>query len=115
MARERLGKQLKHAWNAFVADRQATSLRNTSRVSPWYGPSMGRPDTNRLRHVSDKTVLTAIYVRMAVDASSVDFRHVRLDDDEQYKETMKSGLNDCLSVEANIDQASADFFLNLYM
>lgn len=115
MARERIGKQLRHAWNAFVADRQATSLRSTSRVSPWYGPSMGRPDTNRFRHVNDKTLLTAIYVRMAVDAAGVEFRHVRLDEDEQYKETIKSGLNECLSVEANIDQASAAFFLDVYM
>ena len=115
MARERIGKQLRHAWNAFVADRQSTSLRNSSNVSPWYGPSMGRPDTNRMRHVNDKTLLTAIYVRMAVDAAGVEFRHVRLDDDEQYKETIRSGLNECLSVEANIDQASAAFFLDVYM
>ena len=115
MARERFGKQLRHAWNAFVADRQATSLRDTSRVSPWYGPSNGRPDTNRMRHINDKTLLTAIYVRMAVDAAGVEFRHVRLDENEQYKETIKSGLNECLSVEANIDQAAADFFLDVYM
>jgi len=115
MARERLGKQLRHAWNAFVADRQATSLRNSSSVSPWYGPSYGRPDSNRMRHINDKTLLTAIYVRMAVDAASVEFRHVRLDEEGQYEKELKSGLNECLSVEANIDQAAAAFFIDVYM
>lgn len=112
----RIGKQLRHAWNAFVADREATSLRNRSNVEPWYGSAWARnPSANRLRHVNDKTVLTAIYVRMAVDASNVDFRHVRLDENEQYKEGIKSYFNECLSVEANLDQASVAFFLDVYM
>lgn len=112
----RFGAKLAHAWNAFTADREATSLRNTQRVSPWYGSSSGsRPDMRRMRHVSDKTILTAVFVRMAVDAAGVDFRHVRLNEDDQYQEIIKSYLNDCLTVEANIDQAAAAFFLDIYM
>ena len=112
----RFGTQLRHAWNAFVADRQATSLRNTARVEPWYGTPWGRrPDSTRFRHASDKTILTAVYVRMGVDAAGVDFRHVRLNEEGQYKEDIKSNFNECLSVEANIDQAAAAFFLDVYM
>src|SRR4051812_22405680 len=112
----RLGAQLRHAWNAFVADREATSLRRNQKFDPFYGRSIGgRPDIRRLRHVNDKTILTAVYVRMAVDAAGVDFRHVRLNEDGKYKEDIKSNLNDCLSVQANIDQASAVFFMDIYM
>lgn len=116
MARDRFGKQLRHAWNAFVSDRQQTSQRRSQNVEPWYGSPHGRrADVTRLRHVNDKTILTAVYVRMAVDASGVEFRHVRLNPDGQYKEDIRSGLNECLSVEANIDQAAAAFFLDVYM
>lgn len=112
----RFGTQLRHAWNAFTSDREATSLRNNQRVSPWYGSSSNsNPNQRRMRHVNDKTILTAVYVRMAVDATGVDFRHIRVDENGQYKEDMKSYLNECLSVEANIDQAAAAFFMDIYM
>jgi hypothetical protein len=116
MARSRFGKQLRHAWNAFVADREATSIANQNQYSRFYGNASGRnPSSVRLKNASDKTILTAIYTRMAVDAASVDFRHVRLDEEGQYKSDIKSNLNDCLSVEANLDQASIAFFLDVYL
>jgi hypothetical protein len=117
MARKqsRLGKSLRHAWNAFVADREATSFAKENGYSRYYGGGGYNPSSTRLRHASDKTILTAIYTRMAVDAAGVDFRHVRRDDDGQYKEDMKSYLNDCLSVEANIDQSPFAFFVDVYL
>lgn len=112
----RFGTQLRHAWNAFVADRELQSNANDGGYSPYYGSGRGyNSSTVRLRHASDKTILTALYTRMAVDASGVDFRHVRLDKDGQYVEDIKSNLNECLSVEANIDQASIAFFLDVYL
>lgn len=114
MARSRLGAQLRHAWNAFVADREATAVASAGNYSRYFGGS-NNPSVNRLRHASDKTILTAIYTRMAIDAAGVDFRHVRLDDDGQYKEDIKSNFNDCLTVEANIDQAAFAFFLDVYL
>lgn len=111
----RLGKQLRHAWNAFVADQELQSRANDNSFSPYYGRGGYNSSTVRLRHASDKTILTALYTRMAVDAAGVDFRHVRLDEDGQYKEDIKSNLNECLSVEANIDQASIAFFLDVYL
>src|SRR4249920_2544987 len=117
MARKqsRLGKSLRHAWNAFVADREATSFAKENGYSRYYGSGGYNPSSTRLRHASDKTILTAIYTRMAVDAAGVDFRHIRRDEDGQYKEDMKSFLNDCLSVETNIDQSPFAFFVDVYL
>ena len=72
--RSRLGKQLRHAWNAFVADQEAASIATDGNFSRYFGRSGNNPSSVRLRHASDKTILTAIYTRMAVDAASVDFR-----------------------------------------
>ena len=113
--RSRLGKQLRHAWNAFVADQEAASIATDGNFSRYFGRSGNNPSSVRLRHASDKTILTAIYTRMAVDAASVDFRHVRKDEDGQYKEDIPSHFNDCLSIEANIDQSAIAFFLDVYL
>lgn len=116
MARSRIGKSLRHAWNAFVADREDTVFARENQFSRFYGQSSGRPSGSvALRQASDKTILTAIYVKIAVDAAGAEFRHIRTDDDGLYKEDIKSGLNDCLTVEANIDQASIAFFLDIYL
>lgn len=113
----RLGTQLRHAWNAFVNDRQQESVAQENQYNRYFGRGVGNynPSSIRLRHASDKTILTAIYTRMAVDAAGVDFHHVRLDEDGQYKEDIPSYLNDCLQIEANIDQAAAAFFLDVYL
>lgn len=115
MARRSFGAQLKHAWNAFVSDRAAESFARDNQYSRYYGSGGGAVGAvTPMRNVSDKTILMAIYTRMAVDAAGVDFRHVRLNEFGQYKEDIKSNLNDCLTVEANIDQASIAFFLDVY-
>ncbi len=112
----RLGTSLRHAWNAFVADRESQSIASANQYSPYYGRQSGKnPNAVRMRYANDRTILTSIYTRMAVDAAGVEFRHVRLDDNGQYKEELKSFLNDCLTVEANIDQASIAFFLDVYL
>lgn len=115
MARRRIGKSLKHAWNAFVSDREESAIAVDSGYSRFYGSSTYNPQSTRMRHASDKTILTSILVRLAVDAAGVDFRHIRLDEDGQYKEEIKSNFNECLSVEANLDQSAQDFFIDVYL
>jgi hypothetical protein len=116
MARPRsLGKQLKHAWNAFVSDRQDATIANNNSFSRYYGRSGQQAGSVRLRHAQDKTILTAIYTRLAIDAAGVDFRHVRKDDNGQYKEDIDSNLNQCLTLEANIDQSALALFLDVYL
>lgn len=91
--------RLKHGWNAFINGDQVTG----SRVS--YGASYGtRPDRVRFTRGNEKSIITAIYNRIAVDAASIDIEHVRLDEQGRFLEPMKSGLNECLTLSANVDQ-----------
>jgi hypothetical protein len=114
-SRSRLGKQLRHAWNAFVSDREDASIAANNSYSRYFGRSGQQSGSVRLRHASDKTILTAIYTRMAIDAAGVDFRHVRKDENGQYKEDIDSNFNQCLTIEANIDQSPLAFFLDVYL
>jgi len=101
------GKRLSHAWNAFTGD-------NTNGYS--LGPAYGiRPDRPRLRVSSEKTTIASIYTKMAMDASSNSIRHVRLDDNERYLETLPTGLNNCLTLESNIDQIAQALFQDVFL
>lgn len=100
----KLGSALKHAWNVFS---------NQDPYQP-YAPYVGsygstgsyRPDRRRLRIANDRSIISSIYTRLSIDVASVDMRHVRLDDQDRYLEDIDSGLNNCLTVEANLDQAA---------
>ena len=96
--------RLKHSWNAFLALES-----NFGQV--WNdGPSYSsRPDRNRLRMTNERSIIASIYTRMGIDVAAVDIKHVKLDKNGRYMDDVKSGLNDCLSVEANIDQAGRAF------
>lgn len=101
--------KLKHAWNAFGD--QDDSFRTS--YSDW-GSSYGiRPDRPRLRVSNERSIISAIYMRLAIDVASIDLRHVRLDEQDRYIEDIKtSGLSNCLSLEANIDQAAQAFIVD---
>jgi Phage portal protein len=99
--------RLAHAWNAFVFQEKNPG---TISLSSDLGPSSTyRPERPRFRFFNEKTIVAALYNRMAIDAAAVPILHVRLDDNRQYQETISSGLNDCLTVEANIDQSGRQF------
>lgn len=117
MARPRtsLGKQLRHAWNAFVSDREDAAIANANNYSRYYGRGSTNAGSVRLRHASDKTILTAIYTRLALDAAAVDFRHVRKDENGLYKEDIDSYLNRCLTLDANIDQSAFALFMDIFL
>lgn len=101
--------RLKHGWNAFLNN-------DVPRESYSYGMSYGnRPDRVRMTRGNEKSIITAIYNRIAVDVASVDIAHVRLDDENRYLETISSGLNECLSVSANIDQTGRAFIQDVVM
>lgn len=102
----RMKNVLSHAWNAFKSGEENVLSRPMDVGNISYG---GRPDRTRFTYSNEKSIVAAIYTRLANDAASVDIRHVRLDDDDRYLETIVSGLNNCLSVEANIDQAARQF------
>ena len=90
------GSRLKHAWNAFLNKDPTTS-------SPGSG-SYYRPDRPRFTRGNEKTIVTAVYNRIAIDVAAVSIRHVRLDENGRYTEDIPSGLNECLTLNANLDQ-----------
>ena len=100
----RFGATLRHAWNVFTNQDQREKSRPYS--EPRYG---ARPDRSRLRIPNERSIIASIYTRLSIDVASVDMRHVRTDDQKRYLEDMDSGLNNCLTVEANIDQAARAF------
>lgn len=99
------GGRLKHAWNAFT-----NQPKNTAMSYFDYGASYAmRPDRVRLSNSNERSIISSIYTRIGIDVSSVDMKHVRLDENGRYVSTMDSGLNSCLTLEANIDQAAQAF------
>lgn len=96
--------RIAHAWNAFTGQ-QAGDLPDsaTQSYNSSYGP---RPDRSRLRVTNERSIISSIYSRMSVDIGQIDFGHVRLDDQKRYIEDIDSGLNDCLTLSANVDQSA---------
>lgn len=74
-----------------------------------------RPDRIRPRISNERSIITSIYTRLAVDIASVEIKHVRLDDQDRYLEDIDSYFNECLTVEANIDQAATAFRQDMAM
>lgn len=98
--------RLKHAWDAF---------RNRDPTSYDYGLSYSyRPDRIRFTRGNDRSILTSVLNRIAMDAAAIDIQHVRLDKNGRYKETIDSGLNQCLNIEANIDQSGRAFRQDIF-
>ena len=91
--------RIRKGWNAF-SDKGPADVIDYDLGSSYYS----MPFRSKTFTASDKTTIGAIKNRIAVDASDMSIRHVRIDDNEQYTETIKSGFNECLTVKANIDQ-----------
>jgi len=104
-----LGDRLKHSWNAFF---------NKDPTYHDYGVSYGtsyRPDRRRLFIGNERSVVTSIYNRIAMDVASITIEHVRLDENGRFAETLKTGLNTCLTLEANLDQTHQAFIIDIVM
>lgn len=97
-------KFLKHAWNVFSTQEAPVGGYSSSASS--FG---GRQDRNTLRLSSERSIISSIYTRIAIDAAAVSVRHVRLDEDGRYIEDMDTALNTCLTLEANLDQSARAF------
>ena len=99
---------IKHAWGLFI---------NTNNKNPTVKPEGSSytisPTRPRFTRGNERTIVTSVYNRIAIDASTMDIMHVRLDDEGRFKEPKKSNLNNCLTVEANIDQSSRAFMLDV--
>lgn len=102
-----LADRLKHAWNAFRS-REPTDFSGGMSYSY-------RPDRPRLTRGNERSIVNSVYNRIALDASSIDIMHVRLDDNNRFLETVNSGLNNCLTLEANADQTGRAFIQDIVM
>lgn len=103
------GARLKHAWNAF------TNREPPPRLSGQSFSYSHRPDRVKFKAGNERSIITAIYNRIAMDVSAVIIKHVRLDQNGRYKETIDSGLNNCLTLQANKDQSARAFIQDVVM
>lgn len=101
--------RFKSAWNAFSNREPTISYRE---VGPGYSY---RPDRTRYSRGHEKTLINSIINRIAMDAAAINIHHIRLDKNERFKEIIKSGLNTCLTLEANIDQTGRAFRHDMIM
>lgn len=101
--------RLYHAWNAFL-NKDPTSYYRTVGAGYSY-----RPDRPRLSQGNERSIVTSIFNRIALDVASLTFQHVRLDDEGRFLEVIDSGLNECLTVEANIDQSAQAFIQDVVL
>ena len=97
-----LTQRLQNAWNAFRNPRDPTFTNYG--LGTYY-----RPDRHRFSHGNERSIVTTIFNRIAVDCAAIDLEHVRLDENGRYTDTINSGLNDCLTYSANIDQTGKAF------
>ena len=103
-----ISDRLVHAWNAFM-NKDPTNYESRG-MSYSY-----RPDRIRFTRGNERTIITSVYNRIAIDCSSIDIKHVRHDKRGRYIETIDSGLNNCLTLEANIDQTGRSFIQDIVM
>ena len=98
--------RLKHAWNAFANKDPTTNM----------GPSyFSRPDRMHFSRGAERSIVTSVYTRLSIYSASVELKHVRVDENKSYLYDMQSGLNECLTTSANIDQTGRAFLQDIVM
>ena len=108
---ETFSSRIKSAWNAFFNKDPTVNGWNVQIGSS----SSYRPDRVRLSRGNERTIVTAVYNRIAADAAAIDIRHVKLDDNGRFLEEVDSEFNKCLSLEANLDQTGRAFIQDAVM
>lgn len=93
-----LSSRFKNAWNAF---RNRAPTMMSQNIGSGYSY---RPDRFRLTRGNERSIVTSVYNRIALDVAAINIQHVQLDDEGRFLNVIKSGLNECLSLEANLDQ-----------
>lgn len=109
---ETFGSRLKKGWNAFFSKTEDPFKPYPYDIGPSYG---SRPDRQRLVFTSERSVVSSLYARMAIDISMIDVKHVRFDKENRYLEDVDSGLNECLTLTTNVDQTGTDFLADYAM
>lgn len=115
------GSRLKHAWDVFRSGsaKAASPFQNSN----WDGyhtynvgiGSTARQDRVRLAPSTEKSIVASLYNKISVDVAAIPIKHVKVDQNGRYKETIKSGLNECLSVQANLDQTGRELMQDVVL
>ena len=103
------GSRLKHAWDVFRS-REPTRYYSDTGPSYYY-----RPDRVRFTKGNERSIVTSVYNRIALDVSSISIKHCKLDENGRYMSDINSGLNECLNLQANIDQTGRAFIQDVVM
>ena len=103
------GTRMKHAWNAFF-NRDPTASNLDIGPSYYY-----KPDRVRFSRGNERSIVTSVYNRIALDVAAINIQHVRLDDNGRFIEAIDSGLNSCLNISANLDQTGRAFVQDVVM
>lgn len=107
-------ESLKHGWNAFRGRDENPLEQEYRNPLAGYGVAYStRPDRVRLNISNERSIISSIYTRLGLDVSSVTMRHIKTDENGRYIQDMKSGLNNCLTVESSLDQAASAFRLDM--
>lgn len=106
---ESFGSRLKHAWNVFLNKDPTSYYRNNGAGYSY------RPDRPRLSRGNERSIVTSVYNRIALDVASITIQHVRTDENNRFLSVIESGLNNCLTLDANIDQTGRSFIQDVVM
>ena len=101
--------RLQHAWNAFLNKDQTPRYNYGEHISSY------NPYRTRLTRGNEKSIVTSVYNRIALDVAAIDMYHAKLDDDGRFTEVIESSLNECLTISANIDQTAKAFMQDVVM
>ena len=104
-----IGSRLKHAWNVFVGNKDPTYYRD---IGNGY---FYRPDRPRFTRGNERSIVTSVYNRIALDVAGINIQHCKLDDEGRFVSIIESKLNNCLNLEANIDQTGRAFIQDIVM
>ena len=102
--------RLRYAWNVFIRNKDPTKYMTI-------GPSSGgyRPDRMRFSRGAERSIVTSVYSRIGMDAAAIRICHARMDENGRFLEEVNSGLNNCLTLEANVDQTGRGFIQDVVM
>ena len=104
-----MGSRFKRAWNTFF-NRDPTHSYNDTGPGYFY-----RPDRTRFSRGNERSIVTSVYNRISLDGAAISIQHVRLDKNERYVSNVSSELNNCLTLEANLDQTARAFRQDVIM
>lgn len=109
---ETLFHRAKRAWNVFANKKDSPQEQYIRKYSV-YSSGGSRPDRPRFTRGNERSIVTAVYNRIALDVAAINVKHVRLDDNGRFTSVVDSELNKCLTLSANIDQTNRAFMQDI--